>query len=208
MPNLVEYAQSELDRLPKEIVVPGQDAGNSVQCKMNEVIMEIVRAFSDEGHSGFSASYALSVLKRILAYKPVTPLTGEDDEWEEPYNSDGIWIQQNKRCSSVFRCAETGIAHDIDKYVFSDTGGETVFYTNRFRKHKDDTVTFPYMPPTEPTLIYIREDPDDRDAFHEVTDKAEIEKIAHAYRREREAVEKDALEAFTKFIGSDTAVME
>jgi hypothetical protein len=46
-----------------------------------------------------SASYALSILKSLLAYEPLSPLTGADDEWMEV--GPDVW--QNKRASNVFK---------------------------------------------------------------------------------------------------------
>ena len=92
--SLVEYAERELDRIG--MVADSEDEMNRA---MRNHIMNMVVAFSDEGHSGYSASYALAVLKRVLIYKPLSPLTGEDDEWIEV--ADNLW--QNKRAYSVFK---------------------------------------------------------------------------------------------------------
>lgn len=136
--DLVEYAKSELARI-------GRDE-DGMQDMINKDILSIVEMFSEQGHSGFSASYALSVIDRLLRFKPLTPLTGEDDEWNEIPNG----TQQNKRCSSVFRNAD-GTTYDIDGIVVSDNGGITWFSSGRFRKE----VTFPYAPPTHAERVYI-----------------------------------------------------
>ena len=53
----------------------------------------------NQGHSGFNISYVMSVFKRLVQFKPLKPLTGEEDEWlETDYGS----TQQNKRFSEVF----------------------------------------------------------------------------------------------------------
>lgn len=135
---LVEYAKSELARI-------GRDE-DGMQDMISKNILSIVEMFSEQGHSGFSAGYALSVLDRLLRFKPLTPLTGEDDEWNEISHG----TQQNKRCSSVFRNAD-GTAHDIDGIIVSDNGGITWFSSGRFRKE----VTFPYTPPTHAKQVYI-----------------------------------------------------
>lgn len=135
---LIEYAKSELDRI-------GRDE-DGMQDMINKDILSIVEMFSEQGHSGFSAGYALSVFDRLLRFKPLTPITGEDDEWNEILNGK----QQNKRCSSVFRNAD-GTTCDIDGIVVSDNGGITWFLSGRFRKE----VTFPYEPPTHAERVYI-----------------------------------------------------
>ena len=136
MSNLVEYAKAELARI---------DSDDKMQKLMNKHIIDMVELFAAEGHSGFSASYAIEQLERLLRFLPLTELTGEDDEWNE--YSAGEY--QNKRCSTVFK-DKTGI-YDIYGYVFSDDGGET-WYTNRkSRKY----IKFPYYPPTRPERIHV-----------------------------------------------------
>jgi hypothetical protein len=73
MSKIIEYAKSELDRIPKD--------EDGMQEMMNNDILEILEKFADQGHSGFSASYAISVLERLMRWKPISPLTGEEDEW-------------------------------------------------------------------------------------------------------------------------------
>lgn len=137
---LVEYAKSELDKIAKD--------DDGMQEMMNKDILEIVEIFSNQGHSGFSASYALSVLERLLRFKPLSPLTGNDDEWREPFDLKGT--RQNKRCSSVFKRAD-GTCHDNNAIIVSDNGGITWFRSGRFRKQ----VSFPYTPPSKPEKVYI-----------------------------------------------------
>ena len=126
---MVKYAKRELARI-------GRDE-EGLQDLIDKNILDIVEMFSEQGHSGFSAGYALSVLERLLRYKPLTPLTGEPDEW----NDTGHGSKQNKRCFSVFLDGDK--AHDNDAIIVSDNGGITWFTSGRFRKE----VTFPYTTP-------------------------------------------------------------
>ena len=136
MSSLVQYAKAELARI---------DSDDKMQKLMNKHIIDMVELFAEEGHSGFSASYAIEQLERLLRFLPLTELTGEDDEW----NEYSVGEYQNKRCSTVFK-DKTGI-YDINGYVFSDDGGET-WYTNRkSRKY----IKFPYYPPTRPERIHV-----------------------------------------------------
>ena len=148
MSSSVEYAKSELARITKD--------GDGLQDAINKNILDIVELFASQGHSGLSAGYAMSILERLLRFKPLTPLTGEDDEWVE-VSAGETWQRcfQNKRCSSVFKTTDaqgnTIEVHDIDAIAFSDNGGLTWYASSRFRKN----VTFPYEPPTHPEKIYI-----------------------------------------------------
>jgi len=145
MSNLVEWAKSELDRLVKD--------DDELQKAINKDILEIVEKFSEQGHSGFSASYALSIIKRLLDWKPITPLTGEESEWNDvPSYDDGSNTQQNKRCSAVFRKNfDNSTAYYIDGKVFSDDGGKTWFTSRDSRV----PVTFPYVVPEKPERIIL-----------------------------------------------------
>jgi len=140
MSNLIDYAKSELDRIEKD--------KDGMQEEMNKDILEIIEKFSNQGHSGFSAGYALNILDRLLRYKPISPLTGEDDEWMQVGGFPNP-TYQNKRCSSVFK-DENGCT-DIDGIVVSDNGGISWFHSKRFEKE----ITFPYYPPIHPEKVYI-----------------------------------------------------
>ena len=87
--NLVQHAEHEL-RLAGLFDKDSDYAG-----MLGPAILQMVRQFSDEGHSGYSASLAVNIFERVARFEPLTPLTGEPDEWLE--YMDGHY--QNKRCS-------------------------------------------------------------------------------------------------------------
>jgi len=61
--------------------------------------LELLEVFSEQGHSGMSAPYAINIFERLANWKPLTPLHGGDSEWNEV--DENMW--QNKRDSSVFK---------------------------------------------------------------------------------------------------------
>lgn len=136
--NLVSFARGELARLVKP--------GDEMQAEMNKSVLVVVRAFSEAGHSGFSAGYALGILNRLLAFKPLGPLTGDDDEWVEV----GAGILQNKRRSTVFRDLTGPLVrdYDIEGKVFRDPDGSC--WSNG-ECHVD--ITFPYVVPEHPEVV-------------------------------------------------------
>ncbi len=137
---LVKWAEKELSRIEKD------DEG--MQNHINSQILDIVKVFSEQGHSGFSAGYALNILKRLLAWKPITPLTGEEKEWNEITDE----LDQNNRCSAVFRTSKNNsTAYFLDGKIFSDDGGKTWFTS----KDSKVPVTFPYIVPEKPERIYL-----------------------------------------------------
>ena len=134
------FAERELD-----LIGMVENSGDEMNDRMRKHILTMVDTFADEGHSGFSANYALSLLKSLLAYEPLSPLTGLDDEWtdvSEMSGKDGP-TYQNRRCSHVFKDGD-GNAYDIDGKVFVDEDG--TYYTN-FESRVP--VVFPYTPKTE-----------------------------------------------------------
>lgn len=145
--SLFDYAKSELDRIHKD--------EDGMQELINNDILEIIKVFEDQGHSGFSASYAINALERLLNFKPLTPLTGEDDEWHKGYTRGSTTTYQNKRCPSVFmkKTNDGSITRcfDTDAVTVSDNSGITWFTSARFNKE----ITFPYYPPTDPERVYI-----------------------------------------------------
>lgn len=146
--SFVEYAEKELDRVGMTA-----DSEDEMNLAMRDHILRMIRVFSQEGHSGFSASYAVSCLEKLLRYEPLSPLTGEDEEWMEVGMAygDGTPMYQNKRCGRVFK-DENG-AYDIDGIIFWEwyTDPETgEKYKSHFTcKESRVPVEFPYTPKTE-----------------------------------------------------------
>lgn len=178
--SLVEYTESELARIPKD--------EDGMQDLVNRDILEIIKAFSEQGHSGFSASYVLLKLERLLRFKPISPLTGADDEWNEVHSQNGVRTYQNKRCSSIFKDVDAQgnvtRCEDIDGIVVSDNGGVTWFSSGKFRK----AVTFPYFPPLHAEKVYIEYTEEvppgfSSDKFEIITDQPE--RIKALYERKR-----------------------
>lgn len=133
MSNLVDHAERELS-----LISMGKDCKDGMNRSMHDHIIRMVQAFEDEGHSGLSASYAVSILRKLLAYEPISPLTGEDKEWNEV--AEGMF--QNKRCSRIFK--QDGRIYDIEGRVFREKDGSC--FTN---KESRVDITFPYTPKTE-----------------------------------------------------------
>lgn len=132
--NFVLHAKRELALMGMPVDGPADD----MNTRMAQHIITMVRAFGEEGHSGFSASYAIGLLEKVLRFEPLSPITGADSEWNEV--GDGIF--QNNRCSHVFK--ENGEAYDIDGIIWRDPDGSCC--TN-FESRAP--VTFPYVPKRE-----------------------------------------------------------
>lgn len=132
---------------------------DEMQELMCNQILELLDLFSEHGHSGSSAPYAIELFTKLAAFEPVVPITGEDWEWTELDYGDDIKYQ-NKRCSHVFKGAD-GRAYDIDGRIFwewyeCDLEAYEIGYpgTKKFKSYytsKDSRVyiDFPYTPKKE-----------------------------------------------------------
>lgn len=141
MSNLVKHAHRELTLAGLGPTDKNIDPMNRL---MGKQILAIVKNFSKQGHSGFSASYAVKRIEKLLNYEPILPLTGDDDEWESVEGFNGIVVYQNVRCSRVFKEVDADgreRAYDIYGKVFRDKNGSN--WTNS-KSHVN--ITFPYIP--------------------------------------------------------------
>ena len=148
--SLVAYAEQELNLI-------GMFDHDDMNGAMRRHLLHMVKEFGDEGHSGFSGSYALQCLKKLLNFKPLSPLTGDDDEWHDVSSISDIPRFQNKRCSSVFKDGKDGEAYDIDGKVFwewnkDEDGNPYKSYYTGFESRVP--VKFPYIVPDEPIYEY------------------------------------------------------
>lgn len=144
MANLIEFAENELNIILKAC----KDSESlKLQSVVNEDILSIVKLFSKQGHSGFSAGYCLNAITRLLNYLPLTPLYGTDDEWEL-VDGGGDVLYQNKRCPAVFKDKD-GRTYNVEGKMFSDDGGCS-WYTSR---DSCVDVEFPYDVPSKPEYI-------------------------------------------------------
>lgn len=133
--NMERYAKEELALLRKK----GGNEPDEMQDAIEANVLGIVREFSSAGHSGGSAPYTIGMLEKLLMFRPITPLTGEDDEWFEVGDQPDVrW--QNTRCPTVFK-QQDGSAYDIEAVIkrypdgWCSSNGRT-------------PITFPYTPAT------------------------------------------------------------
>ena len=159
-----------------------EDAG--MQCLITNQIYEVWNCVSE---CNIETKLSLS---KLLNGEPLTPLTGEDDEWVEGDNfclpKGAIKEYRNKRCSGVYKVVYPGepnnieIAYDLDGKNYSDNG-VTAFTTNSFGREQ---IVFPYTRNKKTQQIYeIYKDGSDypfRTYF--INDPETIRKIEENYR--------------------------
>lgn len=98
------YARQEFSYLPQTDVY---------DIALRDAVMEILEVISRQGHSGSSIHFVLRLLHRLALFQPLSPLTLREEEFGDPYDSDGT--RQNVRRSSIFMDKD-GRVYDIDAY--------------------------------------------------------------------------------------------
>jgi hypothetical protein len=149
--HLMEHAIRELDLagIKEDENEPVNTKGNTW---MRRHLLSVVQEFKDAGHSRGSITSAIDILTLILTLRPLTPLKGTEDEWEERdlYFADGLKYL-NKRCPTVYKTTD-GRVVDVEGKMYwewLDDGNGNQYRS--FYKNKDCWVdiTFPYFPNTE-----------------------------------------------------------
>lgn len=148
--NSIEFAQKELEAAGLF------DVDSDYEGALGDAVMTLIKTFNAQQHSGFSAMIVINLFDRLAKNKPLTPLTGEDWEWEKinlGTDEDGdnqTYI--NIRCPFIIKDSD-GMAYNTEGKIFSDDG--VVWYTN---KNSRIPITFPYSVPNEPVRVILGED--------------------------------------------------
>lgn len=146
---MMEWAKRELDLAGYK----ASDDPDDINNWMRNDVLKLLEMFCEQGHSGSSAKYAIKLFETLANWKPLSPLTGADDEWMEV--GPDVW--QNKRASNVFK-GEDGRAYWSDGIVWwewhkdnpEDINGEPyqIYFTNRDSRVYIDS--FPWTVPEKP----------------------------------------------------------
>lgn len=91
--NLSEHANYELNRAGLF------DNDSDYNGEIGKSVIELIKVFADQGHSGASANIVLSIFNELAQYKPLGGVTGISEEWADVGNN----IFQNKRLGSIFK---------------------------------------------------------------------------------------------------------
>lgn len=134
---LITHAEKEM-----ALAWPEKD---EMQDMVKKDVLQLIEVFAKQGHSGMSAPYVLNVFQRLARFEPLTPLTGEENEWCDV----GDNMFQNNRCGEVFKCGKNGEAYWINGKIFREPTGNT--YTN---KNSCVPVVFPWTKP-EPEIVEV-----------------------------------------------------
>jgi hypothetical protein len=94
--NLCKHAKRELELAG--LFDEDSDYGGMI----GNAAYEIVKTFARQGHSGWSAEMTADIVVRLMAYKPLTPLSSDPDEWIDQSELSGTPLWQNRRNPSAF----------------------------------------------------------------------------------------------------------
>ena len=109
MSNLVEHAE-------KELKLAGLfDKDSDYDGMLGKAVLELVKVFSKQGHSGFSAQQTIKIFNIVASYKPLSPIGTTKDEWMDVSGMTlGGQTWQNTRRSSTFSRDGGKTWYDID----------------------------------------------------------------------------------------------
>lgn len=160
MSNLLKHAERELKLI-------GYDGKDEYDKMAKEAILQLIETFAKQGHSGFSADYVANMFHKLANYETLSPLTGNDDEWNDvsDMSGDRKTLFQNNRDSRVFKNDDgafftEAIVWQDDVYHFSNKDSK------RYIK------SFPFTPKT----FYVKVDKE-----RNVLDTEEYEKVKEYY---------------------------
>ena len=151
--SLIEHAKRELKLAGYDL----NDIEDDMNGWMAENVLELMEVFANQGHSGMSAPYCIELFSTLAKYDVLSPLTGEDNEWVDIWDSErgglgGNSLYQNIRCSHIFK-DETG-CYDIRGKVFKDQN-DCTFTSKDSRVYIE---AFPYTPKTEYVDVVVNYD--------------------------------------------------
>ena len=106
--SLYIYAKNELDMIYDK---------KALKSEMNKImynnILELIKVFGKQGHSGYSAQYCLQIFGKLARFKCITEITNNSTDWMEV----DINMFQSRRISTCF---------STDLKYYYDLDGEIV----------------------------------------------------------------------------------
>jgi hypothetical protein len=173
---LIEHAKKELE-------LSGLfDKNSDYNGMLGENVIELIETFSKQGHSGHTASIVSDLFNKLSRFKPISPLTGKDDEWCEIENG----VYQNRRNSAVFKAGKDGRAYFIDAYVKRTPNGN--YWSGRLEFKDGRSIgkcyikDFNDMPTITINVLEREVNKDDWESW--IEDESQLEKLAKHYEFE------------------------
>lgn len=108
MSNLVDHAKEELK------LAGLFDKDSDYDGMLGDAVLELVKVFAKQVHSGFSAHQTLQLFNTVADFKNLTPIGSTPDEWVDQSVLIGYPMWQNKRRGTTFSRDAGKTWYDID----------------------------------------------------------------------------------------------
>ena len=139
--NCYKHAINELRILGYKPIDEEEDGPNKW---IQENLLELLKVFYNQGHSGFSASYCIDAFKKLASFELLTPLYCDHKE----FNDTGYCFQ-NKRLSSVFKKTKQSRPYYLNAIVFREENGDCFTAGNIQGINSSQHIKrFPFVPKT------------------------------------------------------------
>lgn len=173
---------SLLKHAERELKLAGlHEKGSDYDGMLYDAVMELVKVFSDQGHSGYSANRTIKLFEKVALYEILMPVTGEDSEWNE-VSEDSL---QNNRSSDIFKDKKTGKSYYLDAILWrtqngTNYAGSAYLTPDRKITSRQFIKSFPFIPETF-YIDVIEEEVAKDDWKFTIKDPTQLEKVAEYY---------------------------
>lgn len=115
---------SLLSHAEKELRLAGLfDKDSDYNGMVGKAVLELIKTFSKQGHSGFSAGWCLDLFNKLAQHQPLTPISADPSEWTDVSAMSGYPMWQNNRRYSSFSNDGGKTWYDLDDPEETKRGG-------------------------------------------------------------------------------------
>lgn len=163
--SMTEWAKREVE-IASEKARKDDDEGcyADYACGCYDSALKAYNGLMEDGHSGMSFNITRSVLNRLLAGKPLSPIYDTEDVWNDvTLKGETVKRYQCKRMSSLFKDVDadgTVKYTDVGMYQCIDINNPTNSYTCGLVANIIDKlfpISMPYNPKTENIKVFCED---------------------------------------------------
>ena len=184
---IIDHAKREFLKLGYKPIEECEDDPNKW---IQESVLELLEVFSKQGHSGFSAPYAIRYFEKLANQEPLAPIMCTDDEWVDvsAYGDGSAPGFQNNRCSAVFKDGVNGQPYYLDAIIWRDLDCEnstftgSAFNSKRERISSSQKIKIPFTPKT--FYIDVVNYEFNGDTTHRIKDDSQLKEVWQYYEHQ------------------------
>ena len=152
---MLEFAKWQLDKLTEKCK---DEDSKIMQNMMNNDVLELLKVFYGQEHSGFSVPIATKLFYRLANHKLITEVEDNPDDWDE----NG----QHKYISSIFK-RNDDTCYYLYGRLFAEPNSDNFFYN----KASNIDITFPIkLYDLEPKYIRLHYNIEDKPIKEQLRD--------------------------------------